>query len=101
MRPWSDIFLFLSACRRPVWFVLCQRCATLPTVLTRVRRVHAVLNTSVLSVCVCVCVGPEVVAGKGRRPVETQKAGMVRIGKGGPDQTKIQWVLHVLCGNDW
>ena len=30
----------------------------------------AVLNTSVLSVCVCVCVGPEVVAGKGQRPVE-------------------------------
>ena len=43
--------------------------------------VHAVLNKSVLSVCVCVCVGPEVVAGKGHKPVETQKAGMVTHGK--------------------
>ena len=42
--------------------------------------VHAVLNMSVLSVCVCVCVGPEVVAGKGQEPAETQKAGMVTHG---------------------
>ena len=40
----------------------------------------AVLNTSVLYVCVCVCVGPEVVAGKGQRPVETQNGGMVMYG---------------------
>jgi hypothetical protein len=39
--------------------------------------------------CVLVCVPmPEVVAGKGRRPVEAQKGPMVRIGKHGHDQTK-------------
>ena len=40
----------------------------------------AVLNTCVLYVCVCLCVGPEVVDGKGRRPVETQNGGMVTYG---------------------
>ena len=42
----------------------------------------AVLNTSVLYVCVCLCVGPEeVVDGKGRSPAETQNGGMVTYGK--------------------
>ena len=41
----------------------------------------AVLTTCVLSVCVCVCVGPEVVAGKGHEPVEAQNGGMVMYGK--------------------
>ena len=58
----------------------------------------AVLNTSVLCFVVCQA---EVVAGKGQEPVETQMGRMVRIGKGGPDQTKIQWLLHVRPGKDW
>ena len=37
----------------------------------------AVLNMSVFNVCVCLCVRPEVVAGKGQEPVETQIGGMV------------------------
>ena len=41
----------------------------------------AVLNTCVLYVCVCLCVGPEVVDGKGQEPVETQNGGMVMYGK--------------------
>ena len=40
----------------------------------------AVLTTCVLSVCVCLCVGPEVVDGKGQRPAETQIGGMVMYG---------------------
>ena len=40
----------------------------------------AVLNTSVLYVCVCLCVVPEVVDGKGQEPVETQNGGMVMYG---------------------
>ena len=72
-----------------VWSVLCLLCcATLPTVLTLVYCTHsgplcsfcAVLNMSVFYVCVCLCVGPEVVAGKGQRPVETHDGGMVMYG---------------------
>ena len=42
--------------------------------------VPTVFNTSVFHVCVCLCVGPEVVAGKGQRPVETQNGHMVTHG---------------------
>ena len=60
---------------RAVPTVLCLRCATL---LTLVCCVHSVLcSITVCSMCVCLCVRPEVVAGKGQEPVETQIGGMV------------------------
>jgi hypothetical protein len=79
-------------CRRayhPVWFVLCLLCcATLPMLLTLIECatrftlccVPTVFNMSVFHVCVCLCVGPEVVVGKGQRPVETQNGDMVTHG---------------------
>ena len=99
MRPWSGFSFFLfnadGVCGhvppclpprmvRAVPTVLCcanavSRYSLWSTVFT-LCCVHAVLNMSVLYVCVCVCVGPEVVAGKGRRPVETQNGGMVMYG---------------------
>ena len=84
-----------------VLYLLC--CVTLPMLLTLVRSIHSVLCsiTAVCRMCVLLCVRPEVVAGKGQEPVETQMGRMVRIGKGGPDQTKIQWLLHVRPGKDW
>ena len=93
---------------RAVPTVLCCAVLCCVTLLTLIYCVHsvlgsfcAVLNTSVFNVCVLLCVRPEVVAGKGRRPVETQKGPMVRIGNGRGDQTKNQCSLHVLCGKRW
>ena len=65
-----------------VWSVLCLLCCAVPTLCHATHigplcSLCAVLNTSVLYVCVCLCVGPEVVDGKGQRPVETQNGGMV------------------------
>ena len=102
----------------PIWFLLCLLCCavlyllccvTLPMLLTLVYSIHSVLCSScavfnhccVFHACVLLCVRPEVVAGKGQEPVETQMGRMVRIGKGAPDQTKIQWLLHVRPGKDW
>ena len=59
--------------------VLC--CATLPMLLTLIECAHVLLcSIPVCSMCVCLCVGPEVVAGKGQEPVETQNGGMVMYG---------------------
>jgi hypothetical protein len=92
----GQVFLFFlsnaddpcGVCRRayhPVWFVLCLLCCAVPTLYHCTHfgplcSLCAVLNTCVLYVCVCLCVGPEVVDGKGRRPVETQNGGMVMYG---------------------
>ena len=72
----------------PVWFVLCLLCCAVPTLchathfglLCSLCAVFMLYSIPVCSMCVSVCVGPEVVAGKGRRPVETQNGGMVMYG---------------------
>ena len=69
----------------PVWSVLCLLCCAVPTLCHATHfgplcSLCAVLNTSVLYVCVCLCVGPEVVDGKGQEPAETHDGGMVTYG---------------------
>ena len=70
----------------PVWFVLCVLCQRCATLLTLIKCAHVLLysrpvcSITVCSMCVCLCVGPEVVDGKGQRPAETQIGGMVMYG---------------------